>query len=401
MFNYTILKTKNYCIFYIENVIIIIEISLMEIVMKTINTVFEDVNAEYDIELLAPVENVLFLDIETTGLTARNTNLYMIGCLYYKDNNWNAIQWFAENYEEELQVLTAFFDFAKNYNFLIHYNGNNFDIPYLLQKCQQFGLDNNFDSFSGVDIYKRIFACRDILPLTDLKQKTIEDFLEIKRDDTYTGRELISKYHDYVCEKKENDLNDLLLHNEDDLKGMLKIISMLAYNDIFNRSVRVMKAQANYYNDSDKKRKQEIILKVKLASSLPKAVSFKSLSCYFSGEDNHASLRIPLYDEELKYFYSNYQNYYYLPAEDIAMHKSVANFVDKAHRIQATASNCYTRKKSLFLPQWELLFTPFFKKDYKSKDMYFELTDEFKKSRSGFSMYAEHILSTMYRKGIE
>ena len=99
----------------------------------------------------------------------------------------------------------------------------------------------------------------------------------------------------------------------------------------------------------------------------------------------------------MKYFYSNYQDYYYLPAEDTAMHKSIATFVDKEHRIQATASNCYTRKKALFLPQWEVLFTPFFKRDYKAKEYFFELTDEFKKSRSGFNMYAEHILTSMYQ----
>lgn len=374
--------------------------------MKTITTCLQNENSEYllpeyDIENLAALNEVLFLDIETTGLTAKNTNLYLIGCIYYEDGHWNAIQWFAEKYEDELSLLTAFFEFASNYKFLIHYNGNKFDIPYLLSKCQEFSLDNNFDNFTGVDIYKRIYSCRNILPLPDLKQKTVEEFLEIDRDDKYTGKELISKYHDYVCEHNESDYNEIVLHNLDDLKGMLKIISVLSYSDIFNRSVRVMKAQANYYNDQNHKRSQEIILKLKLSSALPKAVSFKSLGCYFSGEGLNASLRIPLFEEELKYFYSNYKNYYYLPAEDIAMHKSVATFVDKAHRIQANASNCYTRKKSLYLPQWELLFTPFFKRDYKSKNIFFELTDDFKKSRSGFSMYAEHVLKSMYQNGIE
>lgn len=369
--------------------------------MKTINTNFTDVKPEYNIEELAPLNEVLFLDIETTGLTAKNSNLYIIGCAYYKDESWQGIQWFAENYEEELQVLTAFFDFAKNYKFLIHYNGNKFDIPYLLQKCEQFGLEENFDNFSGIDIYRRIYSYKDILPIADLKQKSVEDFLGIERTDIYSGRELISKYHNYICEKKESEYNELLLHNEEDLKGMLKIISILSYSDIFNKPIRVMKAQANYYKDESQKKRQEIICKLRLSSSLPVPVSFKSLGCYFSGEDNNASLRIPLIEDELKYFYSNFKNYYYLPAEDIAIHKSVATFVDKAHRIQATASNCYTRKKSLFLPQWDLLFTPFFKRDYKSQDLYFELTDDFKKSRSGFSMYAEHVIENMYTHGIE
>lgn len=101
---------------------------------------------------------------------------------------------------------------------------------------------------------------------------------------------------------------------------------------------------------------------------------------------------IPIYDEELKYFYSNYHDYYYLPAEDVALHKSVAGFVDKAYRIPASAANCYTRKMSAYLPQWDVVFEPFFKRDYKGREYYFELTDELKKNRQAFSTYATHVL---------
>ena len=100
-------------------------------------------------------------------------------------------------------------------------------------------------------------------------------------------------------------------------------------------------------------------------------------------------------EEELKYFYANYKDYYYLPTEDVALHKSVASFVDKEHRVQAVASTCYTRKVSLYLPQWEVLFKPFFKREYKSKELFFELTDELKKDRQAFTDYAKHVLEMM------
>ncbi len=363
--------------------------------MKTIKTNFHDLKPSYPIENLSNPEEVIFLDIESTGLTAKNTNLYLIGIVYLEDDCWQSLQWFAENYEDELSVLTAFFEFAKKYKYIIHYNGNKFDLPYLLAKCEQYNLAFNFDDYNGIDIYRRIAPYKDIFGLPDLKQKTIEEFLNIERSDTYSGRELISKYHNYVCDPNETDLNDLLLHNEEDLKGMLTVISMLAYSDLFNTGLRVMKAQANYFNNENKKRCQEIIMKLRLEVPLPVQISFRGLGCYFSGNGIDAQLKVPLYEEEMKYFYSNYKNYYYLPAEDTAMHKSIATFVDKQHRVQANASNCYTRKKSLFLPEWESLFTPFYKRDYKDKNIYFELSDEFKKSRSAFSLYAQHILNNM------
>lgn len=95
----------------------------------------------------------------------------------------------------------------------------------------------------------------------------------------------------------------------------------------------------------------------------------------------------------MKYFYSNYKNYYYLPEEDTAIHKSVASYVDKDHQVQASAATCYTRKLSTYLPQWSILFEPFFKRNYNEKAVFFELTEDMKKERPLFSKYASHVLN--------
>ena len=41
---------------------------------------------------------------------------------------------------------------------------------------------------------------------------------------------------------------------------------------------------------------------------------------------------------------------YYLPKEDMAVHKSVGCFVEPAYRQKATAANCYIKKDGRFLP---------------------------------------------------
>ena len=133
-------------------------------------------------------------------------------------------------------------------------------------------------------------------------------------------------------------------------------------------------------------------MNLKFPVPLPADITCSANSCYFIGCGNEGRLRVPIYEEEMKYFYSNYKDYYYLPQEDIAIHKSVASFVDKEFRQQALASNCYTRKVSSYLPQWDTLFTPFFKREYKDHDLFFELTDEFKTRREDFNRYAHHVL---------
>ena len=91
-------------------------------------------------------------------------------------------------------------------------------------------------------------------------------------------------------------------------------------------------------------------------------------------------------------FYANYKDYYFVPEKDTAMHKSVSSFIDPSKRKQATASDCYTKKTSLFLPVWYPAIGPFFKRNYNSKDSFIELTDERKTDRKFFSDYSMQVI---------
>ena len=42
--------------------------------------------------------------------------------------------------------------------------------------------------------------------------------------------------------------------------------------------------------------------------------------CHFKGEGHEGTLIIPIYEEELKYYYANFKDYYYLPTEDAAFY---------------------------------------------------------------------------------
>lgn len=366
--------------------------------MKIVNKTLTNFTIDYPLEKLASPEQLLFVDIETTGFTARSASLYLVGCAYYEDSQWHTIQWLSQSKEEEKELLEAFFTFASRFSCLIHYNGNNFDLPFLEQKCAYYQLPYNFEQFNGVDLYRRISPYKAFLKLENCKQKTIEHFLELNRDDTFTGGELIGIYNSYLTEQGELEENTLLLHNFDDVKGMLSLVSMLSYYDMLNEGVVAKKVQANYYVDYDGVKTQELLMQVVLPASIPKPIAGCACGCYFSAKGNEGVIKVPIFEGELKYFYANHKDYYYLPAEDIALHKSVADFVDKEHREQATASNCYTRKSSIYLPQWEPLVKPFFKKDYKSSGMYFELLDEIKRDRKLFAEYATHIVQVVAMK---
>ena len=103
--------------------------------MKISEETLEGFSISYPLENIAPLERILFLDIETTGFTAASAHIYMIGCAYYQAGKWHTIQWLAENYDEETRILNAFFDFSALYQYLVHFNGNNFDLPFKVFKA--------------------------------------------------------------------------------------------------------------------------------------------------------------------------------------------------------------------------------------------------------------------------
>lgn len=346
----------------------------------------------YDFSPQYNKEDILFFDIETTGFSAETTVLYLIGCVYYKDNSWNSIQWFADNNTSELDMLTAFFNFLSSYKLLIHYNGDGFDIPYISKKCNKYQLNHNFSQIHSFDIYKKIQPYKKFLKLENLKQKTVEKFLDIQRNDVYSGGELIQIYGSYLKGKycnspdTENLLHFLLLHNKEDIHGMLKLTTILNYCDIFKKDITVYQCSIE---------ENELILNITLPCSLPKRISFGNDTFYFLAYQENGTLRIKLYKDELKFFYSNYKDYYYLPEEDTAIHKSVAFYVDKDFRTKAKAANCYSKKSGSFVPQFRELISPYFKIDYFDKISYVETTQELLEDKDRLAQYAKHILEHM------
>lgn len=336
-------------------------------------------------------DDCIFFDIETTGFSPATSCIYLIGCLRRDGQNLIVDQFFAENKEDEKELLEKFITILNQYKTIISFNGIGFDIPFIKAKCDSYGIIEHLKDFNYIDIFKLISNIKFLLKLPNYKQKTIENFLDIYREDRFSGGELINVYDDYVKTHTSEAEELLLLHNYEDVTGMLDLIPVLSYYQILNGSYTIKTVEASPYTSYEGEKGTEIIITLKNDYSVPKRVSYQYKDYYFTMNKDIAKVRIPVYEGELKYFYSNYKDYYYLPQEDMAIHQSVATFVDKAYRERAKASNCYTRKESAFLPQYDTIMNPLFKKEYKEKCAYFELTEDFLSSDIMLRRYVDHI----------
>ena len=357
--------------------------------------VLQNYKINFPLEQYAPLDQILFLDIETTGLSASNSRLYMIGLAYYEAGCWYIEQQMTQRRTEERELLLWLSHILPRFTHIIHFNGNRFDIPYLSEKAREHFVPLNFDAYEGIDIYKRIRPLKDFLVLPDCRQKTIEQFLGINRIDKYTGGELIQIYKAYEASQNDSMLELLLQHNYDDMKGMLDIVPILSYCELCNTVVQVSRVEMQKSKSVDGNDTYELIMTFKLNTAIPQRLFAHYDNNFVTITGEKATLKVPLYEMELKFFYSNYKDYYYIPLMDAAYHKSVSSQVDASLRKQATASTCYTRKQGMFLRQYDLLVEPFFKTDYKDTITYFELTEETKSNRDLFSNYCSHILRTI------
>ena len=81
------------------------------------------------------VSEHVFLDIETTGLSAKNSICYLIGLAYYKDKSFECTQLFADTPDDEPVILQELLSYISRFKAIVTYNGDTFDIPYILLFC--------------------------------------------------------------------------------------------------------------------------------------------------------------------------------------------------------------------------------------------------------------------------
>ena len=127
-------------------------------------------------------------------------------------------------------------------------------------------------------------------------------------------------------------LDALLQHNEDDIKGLVRITPILFYADLFEKPFQIAQAAIDG---------GRLVIRLEYDFCLPVRISFDTGTIFMNAYDNTVQICINTYEGELKYFYDNYRDIL-SPGRGQGHTQSLAIYVDKDHRV-SKASTCYTK----------------------------------------------------------
>lgn len=331
---------------------------------------------EYTLDEITPstkkyfTEDTLFFDIECTGLSPRKSYIYMIGYASRKGYNITVKQLLAENELAEKALLEEFISVIKPFSTLMGFNSTRFDENFIIERCKKYNIFCPIKQKQHIDMYLTSTKAKCILSLPNFKQKTLEAFLGLNRDDKYDGGQLIPVYQKYSTNGEITARELILLHNLEDVKGMIHCIDIFAYVDLLNCDFADISISSAY---------DRLTITAKSSVNLKTSINKKREYGIYIIKNNQVHLCLNTYTGLLSTWLEDYKNYYYIISEDIIVPKVIGSSIDKENRRNATKADCKISKDSTYVQIPDKMIIPasikIFKNDYKSSQQYISQDD--------------------------
>lgn len=313
-------------------------------------------------------ENTLLLNVETTGLRPSSSFVCMVSAGYRNGNNLYSITWLAGSRRDESAILHQIQELAVSFRTISTFGGNSFAFRFLKDRFAIYSDEALFPDINKIDLQKTYHPLLKILPLERLKKEDVECFLGFHRRGVKTGKELITFYQSWEREKSADTKDALLLHAQEDIRFLCEVYKLHAYLDFL---------QGKWEAVSVEETADGILFDVRLISNPPKQTAWSNAYARICVNNQFAQILVTPFCGRLRYFLPGpCSEYYYLPAEDTAIHCSVAQFVDRTQRRKATPETCYVNRNGIFLPVPDKFPAPVFHVSYKSEPAYTQFENE-------------------------
>ncbi len=194
---------------------------------------------------LAQLENFIFLDTETTGLSGgTGTMAFMIGAARYRGSELVLEQFFLRNPAEESAQLAALESFCDGMQAIVSYNGKSFDLPIINTRYILNSMRSPFEGLAHFDLLgltrrlwrPRLGACN----LGNIEKQ----ILKLSRTENEVPGYLVPEYYaDYLRTGDASLLAGVFYHNQVDVVSLVALFKLLA---------QILEAPENWQNEYSK-----------------------------------------------------------------------------------------------------------------------------------------------------
>ncbi len=176
----------------------------------------------------------LFLDTETTGLSGgTGTFAFMVGLGFFQEDRFLVHQFFMRDYSEERASLSLLKNFIDSFQFLVTFNGRQYDIPLLETRFILSRMPSKIREMPNFDL---LYPSRKIWKgaYENCRLVTLESqLLGVERTDDIPSEWIPYLYFDYIQTGDARKIQQVFYHNQMDILSMVALAGRihLIYHD--------------------------------------------------------------------------------------------------------------------------------------------------------------------------
>ena len=332
--------------------------------------------------------------------------------------------------QSKLEIIEQFLSFAKDYDVLLNYKGNSFDIPFLAGRLDILNKDLNSltsqvkQRFSIIqenmihlrkisyDLFDEIRPVKMGLGLVSTKLDVLRKLTGQTVTEKISGENISKFYVQHISRTKLKNL--IAIANTPDNSGFIGDYEpKYLDDDLAHISVSENPSFLQDVLNRNRDNMESVIYIARLAHIFNMRKGFYNVTLeavetqalYIKA--NTFILKLYIQELSLKQFYINYRDYFYFPAEDMAMHKSVAEFADKNSKKKATPQTAYAnitgnfvKIPSQYIKEENKKEGCIYKESYESGNYYLPVNNILNMNNENLKMLSYFLLLDQYKDNI-
>lgn len=207
------------------------------------------------------MNDIAYFDIETTGFDRCNDNIILISFgNFINHEEFSITQYFAEDLEDEGEVLYSFGHDILNYNNWCSYNGIAFDEPFICERMLKSNINFEPPKYH-IDLYRRVRPYYRQLGMERCNLKTVEKYIGVNRRDQIDGGVSVDLYNEFLSTGDKKLEEVIMLHNYEDVLNLPKIhefVYTIENNNSIVRNDSITQKQLKFLTSLLKKNHIEI-----------------------------------------------------------------------------------------------------------------------------------------------